>query len=140
MSNHIQSLDHNLFIGSWHATNPDNLFNNDIQTVFHFGFHPDNVLDNISYHFIDLDDNTQSANKLFDIIIPEMLPKIHQSLQNGNTLVCCGMGKSRSVTLVTAYLIKYRNMTSEEALEFIKNRRPQINPNPEFLNKLKSWN
>lgn len=38
---------------------------------------------------------------------------IHNSLQNTNIMVHCLAGVSRSVSLVLAYLIKYRGMSYE---------------------------
>ena len=48
-------------------------------------------------------------------------------------------GKSRSCSIVAAYLIYYKNLTTEEALEFIKKKRTQIDPNPGYIRQLKQF-
>ena len=54
---------------------------------------------------------------------------------NGNLLVHCFMGASRSVIITMLYLIHFKNMSPEVALFFIKSRRPNINPNTTFYNQ-----
>jgi len=69
-----------------------------------------------------------------------LLPIIHTELINHKgVLVHCVHGKSRSVSIVAAYLIKYKNMTTEEALSFIKNKRTQIAPNESYIRQLKEF-
>jgi protein-tyrosine phosphatase len=50
--------------------------------------------------------------------------------------VHCKMGHGRSPTLVAAYLTRFRHMRVEEALEFIKKKRPEIHPNASQINGL----
>jgi len=69
-----------------------------------------------------------------------LLSIIHTELMNGKgVLVHCILGKSRSVSIVAAYLIKYRNMSRDEAIEFIRNKRSQIDPNPGYMTSLKEF-
>jgi len=49
------------------------------------------------------------------------------------TLVHCFAGRSRSASLILFYLIKTQNMNYEQALIFLKHRRPLININREFV-------
>ncbi|XP_064652922.1 dual specificity protein phosphatase 3-like [Lineus longissimus] len=53
----------------------------------------------------------------------------------GKVLVHCIMGRSRSPTLVLAYLMKKHGMTAEEALKTVKENR-DICPNAGFLQQL----
>ena len=48
-------------------------------------------------------------------------------------------GISRSTTLLIAYLIRYRGMKSDEALQYVRSRRSIVNPNPGFWNQLKQY-
>jgi protein tyrosine/serine phosphatase len=69
-----------------------------------------------------------------------LLPIIHQELRNKRgVLVHCVLGKSRSCSIVAAYLIQYQNMTTEEALAFIKTKRSQIAPNESYIQQLKEF-
>jgi len=52
-------------------------------------------------------------------------------------LVHCKQGVSRSAAAIMAYLIKRRNKTFEQALEWTRTARACINPNPAFRKQLK---
>ncbi len=70
----------------------------------------------------------------------ELLPVIHTNLQKHKGVLChCHAGKSRSASIVAAYLIKYEGMTTEGALEFIKRKRTQIDPNAGYVEQLKQF-
>ncbi|XKL65319.1 hypothetical protein PGB90_008739 [Kerria lacca] len=58
---------------------------------------------------------------------------------SGIVFVHCNAGISRSPTVVAAYLIKYYNITPEEALHRIRKKRPKINPNQGFLKQLEDF-
>lgn len=51
-------------------------------------------------------------------------------------LVHCYVGRSRSATLVLAYLIARRRMTLRDALQLLRTVRPQARPNPGFYREL----
>ncbi|KAI5065217.1 hypothetical protein GOP47_0019912 [Adiantum capillus-veneris] len=55
----------------------------------------------------------------------------------GSVLVHCFAGKSRSVTVVVAYLMKTYGMNFTEALDLVRSKRPQAAPNPGFILQLK---
>ena len=88
-----------------------------------------------------------SRSNLKDIeeedILPEiekMVPIIHEELKKEKgVLVSCVKGRSRSCTIVAGYLIKYHNMTTDEALNFIKNKRAQVDPNSSYITSLKIY-
>ncbi|CAA7012968.1 unnamed protein product [Microthlaspi erraticum] len=56
--------------------------------------------------------------------------------QGGSVLVHCFVGKSRSVTIVVAYLMKKHGMTLNQALEHVKSKRPVASPNAGFIRQL----
>jgi Dual specificity phosphatase, catalytic domain len=58
---------------------------------------------------------------------------------NGNVLVHCAAGISRSVSLTIAYLMKYERLKLSAAFSMIKSRRFIANPNPGFLRQLKEY-
>jgi protein-tyrosine phosphatase len=51
----------------------------------------------------------------------------------------CMAGISRSSTLLAAYLMRRHNMTADDAIAYIRDARPQIQPNPGFYGALKLW-
>jgi protein-tyrosine phosphatase len=53
--------------------------------------------------------------------------------------VHCWAGVSRSGMVVTAYLMFEHRWTREEALAFVRSRRPVTRPNPAFMELLGEW-
>ena len=49
------------------------------------------------------------------------------------------MGRSRSTSILIAYMIKYFGFSAQKAFEFIKQRRKEINPNIGFIGQLYSY-
>ena len=49
------------------------------------------------------------------------------------------MGKSRSVTLVMAYMMKKYKISFYEALNFLKRKRNDASPNEGFIKQLKKY-
>ncbi|XP_013651487.1 dual specificity protein phosphatase 1-like [Brassica napus] len=54
----------------------------------------------------------------------------------GSVLVHCFVGKSRSVTVVVAYLMKKHGMTLAQALQHVQSIRPVASPNAGFIKQL----
>lgn len=83
-----------------------------------------------------LDSETQDIKQYFD----KSGKFIDDAIKGGgNVLVHCHAGISRSTTLVLAYLIKYKKMSFEKALETVREIRPKINPNQGFIKQLKEY-
>ncbi|CAA7398788.1 unnamed protein product [Spirodela intermedia] len=59
--------------------------------------------------------------------------------EGGAVLVHCFAGRSRSVTIVAAYLMKKHHMSVYEALTQVKIKRPQISPNHGFIQQLEAF-
>ncbi|MCO5554690.1 hypothetical protein L7F22_008223 [Adiantum nelumboides] len=65
---------------------------------------------------------------------------INEARQSGGAvLVHCFAGRSRSVTVVVAYLMKTYGMNFSEALDLVRTKRPQAAPNPGFILQLKKF-
>lgn len=85
-------------------------------------------------HQIQLDD-TEDAD-----VMTHFLPSIHfiqAELDKGRgVLVHCQAGVSRSSTIVAAYLMYLKDIDPRTALELIKQARPAVEPNQNFLQQL----
>lgn len=95
------------------------------------------IFKEVHYKRLILDDNPkQNIAKYF----AESIKFIQDSIsQKRNILVHCLGGKSRSVTIVVAYVMLKQNQTFEKALEFVKTQHRPSNPNPGFLNQLRMF-
>ncbi|KAM7485642.1 hypothetical protein LguiA_001651 [Lonicera macranthoides] len=80
---------------------------------------PDREDINISQHFDECFDFIDDARR-----------------KGGGVLVHCFVGRSRSVTIVVAYLMKKHGMTLSAALEHVKSKRPIAAPNTGFMLQL----
>ncbi|EQC31458.1 hypothetical protein SDRG_11056 [Saprolegnia diclina VS20] len=57
----------------------------------------------------------------------------------GNVLVHCFAGKSRSVTLILAYLVAHHGYSLDGALAHVRSLRPQAQPNQGFMRQLETY-
>lgn len=57
----------------------------------------------------------------------------------GKVLVHCRAGISRSATMVAAYVMKHKKIPRDESIDFVRERRPRIFPNPGFYTQLGKW-
>jgi Dual specificity phosphatase, catalytic domain len=89
------------------------------------------------YVFFDIGDT-------LDEDITEALLEITESIHSALTLgrrvyVHCHLGQSRSTTVLIAYLIRYLNMTPKAALQLIRLKREQADPNNSFRKQLNAY-
>ena len=124
----FQNMDYLKGVGVTHILNtaerhvPVNPSKYPLHNISYFGFHvDDHPSANIAKHFHRTAD-----------FLDEALSR------HGTVVVNCVMGWSRSATIVAAYLMAKRGMTSAQALETIRQHRP-IRPNPGFLSQLASY-
>ncbi|XP_058481595.1 dual specificity protein phosphatase 16 isoform X1 [Solea solea] len=79
-----------------------------------------------------------------DSFCEKILPWLDRSVEfiekakasNARVLVHCLAGISRSATIAIAYIMKRMDMTLDEAYRFVKEKRPTISPNFNFLGQL----
>ncbi|NXF05910.1 DUS16 phosphatase, partial [Smithornis capensis] len=79
-----------------------------------------------------------------DSFCEKILPWLDKSVEfiekakasNGRVLVHCLAGISRSATIAIAYIMKRMDMSLDEAYRFVKEKRPTISPNFNFLGQL----
>ncbi len=88
----------------------------------------------IEWHRFDIDDC-----QFFDIY--SYLFEVHFIIQeavreNKRVFIHCAAGVSRSATLLLGYLMLEKGMHCDDALEYLRKFRPQVDPNPGFMRQL----
>lgn len=72
---------------------------------------------------VDDDMNIESLNIMFEAL-PSITEKIHEQIQNNNTVVVhCLAGQQRSATVVAGYLMRYKKLTLMDSIKFTRNKR-----------------
>ncbi|KAM6895594.1 dual specificity protein phosphatase 16 [Xenentodon cancila] len=94
---------------------------------------PDFVSDS---HFLRVPVNDSFCEKILPWLdrSVEFIEKAKAS--NARVLVHCLAGISRSATIAIAYIMKRMDMSLDEAYRFVKEKRPTISPNFNFLGQL----
>lgn len=59
------------------------------------------------------------------------------SSENNKVYVHCIRGISRSATLIASWLIKYRKLSTDDAIALLKSKRDVVDPNPGFIEQLR---
>ncbi|XP_068611678.1 dual specificity protein phosphatase 16 [Brachionichthys hirsutus] len=87
-------------------------------------------------HFLRVPVNDSFCEKILPWLDPsvEFIEKAKAS--NARVLVHCLAGISRSATIAIAYIMKRMDLSLDEAYRFVKDKRPTISPNFNFLGQL----
>ena len=133
----------NIYLGSaFNAASYETLIKYNIKIII-------NVTKEVSCYFLKhfnyyqceiYDNNKESIFEHFDNINDFIVTKQCELLINnnwtGNILIHCYMGASRSASVVLYYLIKNKNYGFNDALNFLKLKRPLVNPTFRFTKDL----
>ena len=106
--------------------------------VLSVGARPETVVEGVTYTHVPLNDSPSSS---IDSACQKAYTDIDNALKSrkntGKILIHCSAGISRSPTIVAAYLMHHYRMTLMQALKQIVEARPQVCPNPGFIQQLK---
>lgn len=124
-----------LYLGSLDdSNNKEFILNNKIKTIINVTYNHENIIyENINYYKIETLDNEKQP---IIYVINKVINIINENKNNGNILVHCYIGKSRSATCIIAYLMKEYNMSLEKAFIYTKEKRYIISPNHGFILQL----
>jgi len=117
----------NIYLGSMYNAS-DNIFLDEvgINSIVNITADVPNFYeDKISYFNIRIADNGE------DILTGDYLRASYKFIddnKNKPVLIHCAFGRSRSVSVLVYYLVNKYMMTVDEALLYIKSKRPYINP------------
>jgi len=93
--------------------------------------------DSFIYCRVSLQDNASEDLRLhFDKAWEFM--KTARIREDGNILVHCNLGISRSAAVVTSYLMKFHRHSLDAALAIVREARPQAKPNDGFMEQLRA--
>lgn len=133
----------NIYLGSaYNAAHYENLKKFDIKVILNITTEiSDYYPDEFTYIRYDLyDNNKDSILQYLENAFQQI--KYHQRNTEGNILVHCFQGRSRSASVVLYYLMKTQKhkdgtpYSFDDALEYLKKKRPVINPTFKFTKDL----
>ncbi len=90
----------------------------------------------IVWHRFVIDDDEEEKISLHFFAVYEIISRALS--ENKNVIVHCAAGMSRSPSLVIAYLMIENRWCYEEAYNYVKNKRPIVEPNIGFVKQLKA--
>jgi len=136
----IDEIIPNIFVGNINAAaSPDILHQYGIQTIVRVNDHDaspatkqmyEDMNINYIYHFQE--DWSNSSIKSLLGVVPR---QIHDA-SNAPVLVHCEAGRSRSVSMIIAYLMLYHGYTVHSAYILVKEKHPQAEINMAFFGEL----
>jgi rhodanese-related sulfurtransferase len=89
---------------------------------------------------LEISEWTKDEQKCSEVQCDYAIAQIHaRSAKRTKILVHCAMGKSRSATMVTMYIMKKFGLPFKTALKLVKERREKIDINSGFLNQLEEF-
>ena len=128
----------NLFLGdSQAAANAELLASCNITFILNMAEECPNHFEadpSIKYKKIGLKDNTEE--NIRDHLSPAFDFIDEARSRGAAVLVHCLAGKSRSVSIVLAYLMRQKEWSLKQAYEFVKDKRPGVSPNFGFMGQL----
>ena len=125
-----------LFLGGFLSTaDKEGLAEHEIKTVLGLGLNSEYIKEpDYKKMHIDIEDKVECS------ILEHLGPAsdfIERGMQDeGNVLVHCWAGISRSASCVIAYLMKYKGLSLADATNLARERRKQVCPNSQFCKDL----
>jgi len=134
----------NLFVSGSSSANESILRDLRIDAVLNAGAHDARLdavffpgVDDDRYLYLDFEDDLAVALSPY---IARAIPFLQAAVQAGRrVLVHCHEGRSRSVSLVVAYLMVTEHLGLDEALKSVRLARPIAQPNLSFMRQLRQF-
>jgi hypothetical protein len=143
LGNHADLIIDRLWLGNAAASRDESfLRENNIRVVF-------NCTKDLPFHYsvqrqyrLPIDDNLQDEEiRNMELWSFELMAKLTNEYRAGNTiLVHCAAGMQRSAATVAMFLIIFAKMTPEQAMAYIKNKRPiAFRPSANFERSIRGF-
>ena len=134
MNDDIVEIYKNIYIGNkQHAGNKLLLDKYNIKSILTIANIKPSFPSFFTYKMIDIEDHPNSQLiEFFD----ECFDFIEEQRNEGPVLIHCMAGISRSGTICISYIMKKMLIPFEEALQFVKSKKPAIEPNSGFVQQL----
>jgi hypothetical protein len=131
----------NLFLGSAkNAADYDSLKRNNIKMIINVTSDVPNFFEKeFIYHRIHLLDISEDSLYNHEEEINNTLEMVKEHV-DGNILIHCMMGASRSVGFVCLYIMDTLNINLENTYAFVKEHREAAAINKKFYTELETWN
>mmetsp|Transcript_25090 Transcript_25090/g.27837 ORF Transcript_25090/g.27837 Transcript_25090/m.27837 type:complete len:192 (-) Transcript_25090:27-602(-) len=91
----------------------------------------------LSTNTIGLWEEDEDKNTIFGC--DAQISELHRNNPNTKLLIHCAMGRSRSATIVTMYIMKRFKLSYQIAVKLVSQRREKIDINSGFIEKLKEF-
>lgn len=95
----------------------------------------------LEYHKVGLNDSEDNNLEMLNAavqVLKQLLDRKH------TVLLHCAAGASRSVIIYCLYLVKYKQINFDDALKYVKSKRPQASPKSGIVKLAKqlieTWN
>ena len=131
----------NIYLGNaYNASNYSVIRDNNIKYIINATKELPNFYElyDINYLRVPVSDNSENHISQY---IQQTLDFIDNAVSNndGNILIHCYMGSSRSASIILAYLVYKYNMDVHQAICFIKNKRDIVNINLNFIDDINKF-
>lgn len=127
----------NIYLGSaFNAASLGILLKHEISVIFNMTNEITNYFPNdFIYHKYELNDDNKDSicnhlENIYNLIVN------YQTTIGGNIFIHCYMGRSRSASIVIYYIMKKLNYSFDDALDYILEKRPIVNPTFRFTKDL----
>lgn len=124
--------------GKKNSLDLDYLKNNQIDCILNAAIECQNIFPNqFVYKKIPICDTPNTNLKMY---LKDVCDFLEECRSKGKRVyVHCYMGRSRSTSCIISYMIKYKGYSYESAYLFIRNLKPDVNPNQGFVKQLKAF-
>lgn len=147
-SGNINEIIPNFFLGNMWSTEPNVLNQYGIDCVLNVSDLSTDMNKGryklTEHRVIKINDYPNASDKMLREVLPQAMrfldKYLHPEAPSNKRVLChCAAGISRSATVVIAWMMKTYGMSKDKALQFVKSRRPIINPNSGFMKTLDVW-